>query len=99
MIKANHWKLTLFWLPTSIACVYLFASKQGIVTRLLSKSKALVWLGNLSGEAFLIHQICIKAVETAFSNRIMIAIIAFILTFICTFIWRWLFNKCRLILK
>lgn len=62
-MHATNWMLTLFWLPTSIICVYFFATNKGSISKLLSKSKTLIWIGNISGEAFLIHQICIKAVE------------------------------------
>lgn len=86
----TNWSLTLFWLPTSIICVYLFAVNKGIISRILSKSKALVWIGDISGEAFLIHQICIKAAEYITDNKWFVAIIAFLATLIGIVIWKWL---------
>lgn len=91
--NASNWMYSLFWLPTSIICVYLFAVKKGLVSRMLSKSKILVWIGNISGEAFLIHQICIKAMEYITKNKWVVAIIAFTMTLLVTVVWRWLYNK------
>lgn len=89
----TNWSLTLFWLPTSIICVYLFSVNKGIVSRVLSKSKVLVWLGNISGEAFLIHHICIKAAEYITKNKWVVAVISFSVTLICTGIWKWIKRK------
>jgi peptidoglycan/LPS O-acetylase OafA/YrhL len=87
---------SLFWLPTSVLCVYLFAVNRGLISRGLSKSKALIWIGNISGEAFLIHQICIKAVEYLTKNKWIVAVVAFIITLIATVVWRWLYGKVQL---
>lgn len=92
---AINWTLTLFWLPTSTICVYLFAVHKGAVSRVLSRSRALVWIGNISGEAFLIHQICIKAAEYVTKNKWVVAVIAFVATLLCTVIWRWLFYQIQ----
>lgn len=91
----SNWTLTLFWLPTSITCVYLFALNRGAVSKALSRSKVLVWIGNISGEVFLIHQICIKATEVVTKNKWLVAVISFVLTLICTVIWRWLLYRCK----
>ena len=92
MLKAENWSLTLFWLPTSLLCVWLFAVGRGAVSRLLSRSRALVWLGNISGEAFLIHQICIKAAEYGTQNRWLVAAAAFVVTLLAAVVWRWLYQ-------
>lgn len=97
-VHAINWMLTLFWLPTSIFCVYLFAENKGAVSRVLSKNKVLIWIGNISGEAFLIHQICIKAAEYITKDKWIVAVIAFSATLICTVIWRWIeqrTSKCN----
>lgn len=94
--QATNWTLTLFWLPTSVLCIYLFAVNKGIVSRTLSKGKTLVWIGNISGETFLIHQICIKAVEYLTKNKWNVAIIAFAITLVATMVWRWLQRKVQM---
>ena len=96
MSRATNWTLTLFWLPTSILCVYLFAVNKGLISKVLSKSKVLVLIGNISGEAFLIHQICIKATEYLTKNKWIVAVVAFVVTLIATVVWRWLYSKVQL---
>lgn len=93
--RATNWTLTLFWLPTSVLCIYLFALNKGVISKTLSKSKALIWIGNISGEAFLIHQICIKAVEYLAKNKWIVAAVAFIVTLIVTVIWRFAYRKIK----
>ena len=92
-LHATNWMLTLFWLPTSVLFVFFFAYGNGILSSLLSKCRPLVWLGNISGEAFLIHQISIKAVEAVSSNKVIVTFGAFALTLVCTVIWRLIYKK------
>ena len=93
VIKATNWILTLFWLPSSLLLVYFFAVNIGMISRWLCKCKLLIWIGNISGDAFLIHQICIKMTEVLTKNKLIIAPVAFVLTIICTVIWRLLDKK------
>ena len=92
-VYATNWSLTLFWLPTSVICIYLFAVNKGVLSRALTKNTLLVWIGNISGEAFLIHQICIKAAEFITKDKWLVAVISFSTTLICTVIWRWAEEK------
>lgn len=94
-VNAANWTLTLFWLPTSIICVFLFALKMGAVSKVLSRSKVLIWIGNISGEAFLIHQICIKAAEVVTKNKWVVAVISFAATLTATMTWRWFCKTVR----
>ena len=87
-VRGNNWALTLFWLPTSILFVFLFAEQRGALSRLLTRSRVLIWIGDISAEAFLIHQICIKAAEVLTKNRWAVAVIAFAATLLGTVIWR-----------
>ena len=41
----------------------LFATNKGLITVVLSKSKLLLKIGNLSGYLFLIHQVVIKLIN------------------------------------
>lgn len=94
-IHATNWMLSLFWLPTSVILVYSFAANNGSVSHTLCKSKTLIWLGNISGEAFLIHQIAIKFSEIITKNKYIVAIISFTATIVCTVIWRFIYKKVK----
>ena len=52
----NWWGFTVMWTLTSCALVYLFALNKGKVSKLLT-CKALLFIGRLSADAFLIHQL------------------------------------------
>ena len=94
--NASNWMYSLFWLPTSVLCIYLFAVKRGLISRVLSKSKVLIWIGDISGEAFLIHQICIKTAEYITKNKWIVAVIALAATFIASLTWRWLYKRFQI---
>ena len=95
VIEATSWMLSLFWLPTSILFVSLFALNLGITSRVLTKSRLLVWIGDISGEAFLLHQICIKAVQHFFSDKVIVASISLVITIISSIAWRFLYTKFK----
>ena len=92
-LQTPNWMYSLYWIPTSLILIYFFAVNNGVISLLFSRSKVIVWLGNISGEAFLIHQICIKAVEVVVKQRIIVVVMSFALTIICTMIWRGIYNK------
>lgn len=57
---STEWfKLTVMYVPGSVLLVYLFALNQGWLSGLLT-NKALIFVGNISGYAFLIHQMVIR---------------------------------------
>lgn len=92
-IHGTNWTLTLFWLPTSILFIFLFAVQKGAVSQMLTKSKVLIWIGDISAEAFLIHQISIKAAEAIIKNKWVVAFIAFAATLVGTVIWRRIYSR------
>ena len=51
-------RYTELYLPSSLLLVYVFAVNGGYITRLLT-NRALIWIGDMSPYAFLIHQIVI----------------------------------------
>ncbi len=61
----------------------------------LPKSKALIQIGDISGEAFLAHQICIKTAEYITGNKWVVAGIVFAAALICTVIWGKIFKIVR----
>lgn len=92
--RTTNWTLSLFWLPTSITIVYLFAKCRGIVSRKIAEGRILVWLGDISGEAFLIHQIVIKGVGMVIESKIILTIVSFSLTIFTTIVWRKIQGIC-----
>lgn len=61
----NNW--TTIYIPVAAAAVYLFAAKQGIIVKTLSKGKSIKYIGIKSSGYFLIHYIVIQ-----YMNRIVI---------------------------
>lgn len=88
-----NWSLSLFWLPISVLFILVFALNRGFLSQLLTKSRLLVWIGDVSGDAFLIHQITIKAVEAVLKQKVLVAVTAFVLTLLLTILWRFLYSK------
>ncbi len=60
----NGLGLSLIFLPSTCVLVWSFTLNKGIITRFLKKLKPLVYIGDLSGYCFLIHQLIIKYLET-----------------------------------
>lgn len=63
----NNW--TTIYIPVAAAAVYLFAAKEGIIVRALSKGKCIRCIGIKSSGYFLIHYIVIQ-----YMNKIVIHI-------------------------
>ncbi|MCI8726248.1 MAG: acyltransferase [Hungatella sp.] len=61
----NNW--TTIYIPVVAAAVYLFAAKQGMIVKTLSKGKSIKHIGIKSSGYFLIHYIVIQ-----YMNRIVI---------------------------
>ena len=62
-IGGEQWiRYNLLFLPITIAIVYLFALKSGIITKVLT-NKLSVYVGNRSGYAFLIHLMVISYMD------------------------------------
>lgn len=91
--RITNWTLSLFWLPTSVAIVYLFARCCGMISIIIAKSRFLLRLGDVSGEAFLIHHIMIKATGMIIGNLILMAVASFLLTILAVIGWRKLQSK------
>lgn len=86
------WGLTVMWTPSSCALVYLFALNRGLLSKVLT-NRILVFVGNLSASAFLIHQIVYKylcVLENKMFGGICKSInlfACFIITVICAYAW------------
>jgi peptidoglycan/LPS O-acetylase OafA/YrhL len=92
-LKAIHWwNHTVLWTLTSCALVYVFALNQGYISKILA-NKVVLFIGNLSANAFLIHQMVYRYLDTLENtlfgdtyNNINI-FVCFILTMICAYFW------------
>lgn len=90
-ITGINWFINnMIFTPTSVCIILLFASKKGLVSRLLT-CRPLIYIGNISSYAFLIHQIVIRYIVT-FSkilvghviSKSILSIGAFIVTILCS---------------
>lgn len=54
LLSMQNW--TTIYIPIAVVWIFLFTVKKGVISRLLS-CKALIWLGNISAYAFLIHYV------------------------------------------
>lgn len=95
-LHTSNWMLSLFWLPTSLILVYLFARNGGILSTYFSRCNFFVWIGNISGEAFLIHQIVIKAAEIFIKNIYILTVVAFIVTIVSAYVWNFMFKRRKI---
>lgn len=87
-------------MPTSAALIWLIASGEGILSRML-ENRVLVKIGDLSPYTFLIHGVAIKYCTVLFeylncNNRIVITVAAFVLTMIAALLWKHFCNKLSL---
>ena len=72
----------LYWLPVSVACVHFASTYTRTIENILGK--VLIYIGDISGYAFLIHQIVIKGIERFVSERVLLTLLSFVLTIVCT---------------
>ncbi|WP_321018262.1 hypothetical protein, partial [Eisenbergiella porci] len=72
----------LYWMPVSVACVHFASTYTRTIENILGK--VLIYIGDISGYAFLIHQIVIKGIERFVSERVLLTLLSFVLTIVCT---------------
>ncbi len=70
---------TAFFFPISCALTWLFAREKGFITKCLSRSKALLWMGALSYELYIVHRL-ILAFFGVYNNSFLSWIYATITT-------------------
>mgnify|MGYP000953059400 CR=1 FL=1 len=92
-------RYTFYWMPMNMLLIYLGACQGGKFTQFLASNKVLIWIGNRSGEAFLIHQIVIKFVNCFTEKKILLAIVSFLLTIIAVVIWELLYARIKTSIK
>lgn len=95
---------TVLFMPVSAVAIYLFARKLGFITKWLTKP-LFIWLGNMSGYMFLIHQVCIGQVIGYFREHEIRhgyyygILLSFVITLAIACVYRlvydWLQKRCR----
>ena len=63
-IKENYMGIgyNVYFVPASLLIVWVFAVNGGFITKILN-NKLLLWIGNISGFTFLIHQVVLRGVK------------------------------------
>lgn len=88
----NWWGNTVLFTVSSCVIVYLFALNKGKVSTLLT-NRILLFIGNISASAFLIHQMIYRYLsyfEKIFHIEINIYfsfVLCFVITVICAILW------------
>lgn len=59
LLGTDNFRYTIIFTFSSVVLVYLFAIKKGIVSKFIT-CKPVIWLGNISAYAFLIHYILVR---------------------------------------
>lgn len=81
-------RYTILFTPSSVLLIYIFALGSGYISKLLTK-KPLIFIGNISGYAFLIHMVVLKFIKLIYRNIYSTEInkyLLFIITFTITVI-------------
>lgn len=91
ILRAKDWipmwlAYGIVWLPASLLGVYLFYKKRGFVTKMLS-NKLLVYIGNISAYAFLIHQMTIHIVKFAIRDVWLLSLVSLVATILLSCIY------------
>ena len=98
MAPENWWTLSGYWTISSCALVYLFALNRGVISRFLT-NKVLLFIGNCSANAFLIHKMVFSYLYIFESKvffdiyRYPTTIICFIITIVCAYMWKRIKNS------
>ena len=88
----NWWGYTVLWTVSSCALIYLFANNNGIISKCLI-NKPIVFIGDLSANAFLIHQMVYRYLDFVemklFNNKYdcVNIFICFIITMVSAYMW------------
>jgi len=85
---------SVVYLPGAILTIYSLANEKGIFSWLLSNT-VLVRLGNISGYAYLIHQVVINAADSIHIPKAAVVVGSFVLTMLAAYVYRTLYNRWR----
>lgn len=95
IMGAAAFRYSLLYIFDALLLIYLVGLNEGIISRYILSSKILVSIGNISGYAFLFHQLIIvvlRKVSGLNGNKMLIAIVSFALTILLSYSWSRLRN-------
>ncbi len=70
VLGSYYFKFTVLFIPVSVLLVWIFAINKGVISKLLT-CKPIVYIGNISPYAFLIHNIIISIVRVGMYKFIL----------------------------
>lgn len=97
-IKENYMGIgyNVYFVPASLLIVWVFAVNGGFITKFLN-NKVLLWLGNISGFTFLIHQVVLRGLQmyvlpsSIGAMRVpLLVVFTFIITIMGTYVYLFL---------
>lgn len=86
-------RYSLLYIFDTLLLIYLVGLNKGIISKYILSSRILVWIGNISGYAFLFHQLIIVLLRRMFGhneNKLLVAIISFLTTMLLSYAWKYL---------
>lgn len=102
IISNDAFRNDLLYIFPALLLVYMCAMSEGVVTKYILSSKLLVEIGNISGYAFLIHQLVIVVVRKlcgVTGPNLEIAFVSFLLTIGMSYLWIYGNNKIEDLIK
>ncbi len=89
------WKRTVYALPAACCVIWLFAENGFAPVRALSSFRPLVYIGSVSGYAYLIHEMIMRHIRHVYPimnrdvpHRLMLAVVSLILTVVLSEVYR-----------
>lgn len=101
LFSSVFFKYSMLFLPFACLLVYVFAKNQGYISKLLT-NKVVLFIAELSGYAFLIHQLVIRYTKKFFpipegmsqdAYYGVVACISFTVTILLSLLWKYGYNK------
>lgn len=95
----DAFRYALLYTLQVMVLVMLVGINQGVISKYILSSRIMVFIGDLSGYAFLIHQLVIvimwRAMEANIGMQMVSALFSFVITILLAYIWQ----RMKLILK
>jgi peptidoglycan/LPS O-acetylase OafA/YrhL len=95
----ESFRYSILFTPAAMALIYIFAENKGAISKIVT-CKPIVYLGNISGYAFLIHQIVIRYLSILYTklngeelNKWIMLFVSLFITILCSEIYM-KFERC-----
>ena len=105
-IKENYMGIgyNVYFVPASMLIVWVFSANESVITKFLN-NKVLLWIGNISGFTFIIHQVVMRGLRMYVIDQNLgvwytpcVVVSTFIVTIACTYMYLYgkkLLNKLK----